>query len=189
MKYFLLAALISFAATPALANDLGISINIGQPGFYGQINLGNQYPRPQLIYPNPVLAMSPAVAVQQQPIYLYVPPGHAKKWSKHCHRYNACNQPVYFIQENWYNDVYVPQYRSQSNYSGDHYDSGRRHDGDDDSRNHSQRYGESRRDSHENHQGRRDDRDNQGRGNDKHRGKRDHGDNDRKEQDRGNRRD
>ncbi|PXW88429.1 hypothetical protein C8R34_107112 [Nitrosomonas sp. Nm84] len=189
MRYFFLAALISIAATPVLASDLGISINIGQPGFYGQINLGNNYPRPQLIYPNPVLAIPPAVAIQQQPIYLYVPPGHAKKWSKHCHRYHACNQPVYFIQETWYNDVYMPHYRSQSNYSGDRYDSKGWHDGDDGSRNHSQRYSESRRDSHENHQGRRDDRDNQGRGNDKHRGKRGHGNDDRKEQDRGNRKD
>lgn len=181
MGNFLLAALLSITSTPTSANDSGISIHIGQPGFYGQINLGNHYPRPQLIYPNPVLAMPPAIAVQQQPIYLRVPPGHAKKWSKHCHRYNACNQPVYFIQENWYNDVYVPHYHSQNN------DSGRRHD--DDSRNRSQRYSEARQDFHENNQGRHDERDTQGRGDDKRRGKHDQGNHDRKEQDRGNRKD
>src|SRR5688500_6715306 len=92
MRYFLLVALILITSTPVSANDLVISISIGQPGFYGQINLGSHYPRPQLIYPNPVLVVPPAVAVQQQPIYLYVPPGHAKKWNKHCHRYNACSQ-------------------------------------------------------------------------------------------------
>ena len=181
MGNFLLAALLSITSAPSSANDSGISIHIGQPGFYGQINLGNHYPQPQLIYPTPVLAMSPAIAVQQQPIYLRVPPGHAKKWSKHCHRYNACNQPVYFIQENWYNDVYVPHYHSQNN------DSGRRHD--DDSRNRSQRYSEARQDFHENNQGRHDERDTQGRGDDKRRGKHDQGNHDRKEQDRGNRRD
>ncbi|MBE7525749.1 hypothetical protein HS096_05395 [candidate division WWE3 bacterium] len=54
---------------------------------------------PRLLYPNPVLAMPPAVAVQQQPIYLYVPPGHAKRWDKYCHRYNACYQSVYFVEK------------------------------------------------------------------------------------------
>lgn len=176
MGNFLLAALLSIASAPASTNDSGISIHIGQPGFYGQINLGSHYPQPQLIYPNPVLVMPPAIAVQQQPIYLRVPPGHAKKWSKHCHRYNACNQPVYFIQENWYNDVYVPHYHSQNN------DSGRRHD--DDSHNRSQRYSEAHQDK--NNQGRHDERDNQGRGDDKHRGKQDKGNHDRKGQDRGN---
>ncbi|MEK6736939.1 MAG: hypothetical protein AABY47_10235, partial [Pseudomonadota bacterium] len=188
MGYFLLAALISITSTPVLANDFGVSINIGQPGFYGQINLGSNYPMPQLIYPNPVLVMSPAIAVQQQPIYLYVPPGHAKRWNKYCYRYNACNQPVYFIQREWYNNVYVPHYHSQNNYPGgqQYYDSGRQYydnDGD-----HSQRYYDSsRQHSHDNYQDRRNDRDNHGRGNDKHRGKHDQGNHDRREQDRGNR--
>ena len=39
------------------------------------------------------------------------PPGHAKKWSKHCSAYNACNRPVYFVQDSWYNDTYAPHYR------------------------------------------------------------------------------
>ena len=37
--------------------------------------------------------------------------GACEDWRKHCHRYNACGQPVYFVQDNWYNDVYVPRYR------------------------------------------------------------------------------
>ena len=41
-----------------------------------------------------------------QPIYLRVPPGHRKNWRKHCRRYGACGQPVYFVQERWYNDYY-----------------------------------------------------------------------------------
>ena len=46
-----------------------------------------------------------------QPIYLHVPPGHAKKWHKHCHKYHACDQPVFFVQDVWYNEEYVPRYR------------------------------------------------------------------------------
>jgi hypothetical protein len=29
---------------------------------------------------------------------MHVPPGHAKNWSKHCSRYNACAYPVYFVK-------------------------------------------------------------------------------------------
>lgn len=68
------------------------------PGVYGRINIGNA-PPPPLIYAEPVIIHRPAVVVPRSPIYLYVPPGHAKNWGKHCGRYNACNQPVYFVQE------------------------------------------------------------------------------------------
>jgi hypothetical protein len=39
-------------------------------------------------------------------MYLYVPPGHAKDWSKHCGKYNACARPVYFVQESWVQEEY-----------------------------------------------------------------------------------
>lgn len=68
------------------------------PGVYGRINIGNA-PPPPLLYAEPVIIQRPAVVVPRSPIYMYVPPGHAKNWGKHCARYNACNQPVYFLQE------------------------------------------------------------------------------------------
>ena len=66
------------------------------PGVYGRIQIGNA-PPPPLIYAQPVV-IYPAPVVVQQPLYLHVPPGHAKKWSKHCASYNACGQPVYFVR-------------------------------------------------------------------------------------------
>ena len=66
------------------------------PGVYGRIEIGTM-PPPPLIYPQPVI-IYPAPQVVQQPLYLHVPPGHAKKWSKHCAKYNACGQPVYFVR-------------------------------------------------------------------------------------------
>ena len=39
-------------------------------------------------------------------IPLYVPPGHAKNWGKHCGRYNACGRPVYFVKEEWVQEEY-----------------------------------------------------------------------------------
>ena len=114
---FQLVALIAAAAaitTPALAADVGVSISVGQPGFYGHIDIGN-VPPPVLIYPQPVIIQRPVVVqpVPVQPIYLHVPPGHAKHWSKHCAKYDACSRPVYFVKEDWYNNVYVPEYRKQ----------------------------------------------------------------------------
>jgi hypothetical protein len=54
------------------------------------------------------------VGVVYQPVYLHVPPGHAKHWSKHCSKYNACGHPVYFVKDGWYNDVYVPHHQARN---------------------------------------------------------------------------
>jgi hypothetical protein len=66
------------------------------PGVYGRIDIGNA-PPPPLIFAQPVIIQRAPVYVQQPPLYLHVPPGHSKNWSKHCGRYNACGQPVYFV--------------------------------------------------------------------------------------------
>jgi hypothetical protein len=113
MKRMLLAAALAVTAmAPALAADVGVSVSIGQPGFYGRIDIGN-YPQPQVIYPQPVVIAPAPYAVVQRPIYLRVPPGHAKNWGKHCGRYAACGQPVYFVQDGWYQNVYAPHYREE----------------------------------------------------------------------------
>jgi hypothetical protein len=112
MKRLVLASLLTAAASVAWATDVGVSISIGQPGFYGQIDIGNA-PRPVLIYPQPVVIQRVQVVQPVQPIYLHVPPGHAKDWKKHCQKYDACARPVYFVKDDWYNNVYVPHYEQE----------------------------------------------------------------------------
>lgn len=112
MKRFLCALAFTALAMPALAADVGVSVTVGQPGFYGHIEIGDA-PRPAVIYPQPVVIQPAPRGVVYQPIYLHVPPGHAKDWGKHCGKYNACGRPVYFVKESWYNDVYVPHYQKQ----------------------------------------------------------------------------
>lgn len=114
MKGFCFAAVFAAvaASTPALAADVGVSINVGEPGFYGRIDIGN-VPTPALVYPRPVIIQPAPVGVVAEPIYLRVPPGHAQHWSRFCARYNACGRPVYFVQDRWYNNVFVPQYRRE----------------------------------------------------------------------------
>lgn len=111
MKRIAIATLLALASATAAAADVGVSVSIGQPGFYGRIDIGNA-PPPVLVYPQPVVIQRAPQAVAVQPIYLHVPPGHARDWGKHCHKYNACAQPVYFVKDEWYNDVYVPHHQA-----------------------------------------------------------------------------
>ena len=114
MKSILLAAIMLAATTQVLAADVGVSISVGQPGFYGHIDIGG-FPRPQLVYRTPVIIQPVPVGMVRPAIYLHVPPGHSKNWRKHCYKYNACGQPVYFVQDTWYNDEYVAHYHQQHN--------------------------------------------------------------------------
>ena len=95
------ASIMWLASTTTFAADVAVSVQVGQPGFYGRIDIG-RFPQPQVIYPQPIVILQPPAVVVQQPIYLRVPPGHQKKWRKHCHRYQACGQPVFFVQDQWY---------------------------------------------------------------------------------------
>jgi hypothetical protein len=118
MKRILIAAAIAanFVTIGANAADVGVSISIGQPGFYGRIDIGD-YPQPQVIYRQPVIIER--VVVERPPIYLRVPPGHAKNWGKHCREYNACNERVLFVQDNWYANEYAPRYKEKHKERGE----------------------------------------------------------------------
>lgn len=110
-----IGAVMSLAAytAPALAQDVGVSISVGQPGFYGRIDIGDA-PRPRIIYAEPRIVEY--VRVEEAPIYLHVRPGHARNWKRHCHEYDACGQRVYFVNDNWYNTVYVDHYRERGGH-------------------------------------------------------------------------
>lgn len=128
MKRFLIAAALaaSTITTPVVAADVGVSVSIGQPGFYGRIDIGD-FPQPQVIFAEPmIIERGP---MNRPPVYLRVPPGHAKHWSKHCREYNACGERVFFVQDSWYNREYVPRYQERH---GNRQDGGRneRRDGD-----------------------------------------------------------
>lgn len=109
MKALVFAA--AMLAAPAFAADVGVSISVGQPGFYGRIVIGNAYPRPVLVYPQAVVV--DRVPAGRPPLYLNVPPGHAKHWSRHCREYNACGERVYFVRNDWYEREYVPHYQRE----------------------------------------------------------------------------
>ena len=115
MKRILIALAAASAAgcmsTPGA--DVGASLTVGEPGFYGRIDIGDM-PRPQLIYRQPVVIQRARMGGAREPIYLHVPPGHERNWRQHCREYGACDQPVYFVQDRWYRETYVPYYRERS---------------------------------------------------------------------------
>jgi hypothetical protein len=97
-----------FVSPAARAADVGVSISVSQPGVYGRIDIG-RFPTPELMVAQPMWVQRPRVVVAQpQPVYLWVPPGHQKNWSKHCSRYNACGVPVYFVKDSWYHAHVAP---------------------------------------------------------------------------------
>lgn len=119
VQKLLASAVLLAASVTASATDVGVSISIGQPGFYGQLDIGDfPYPQPRLIYRNPIVVY-PVAGVIYEPLYLRVPPGHYKNWRRYCGRYDACGRPVYFVQDRWYEREYVPIYRERHGWRDD----------------------------------------------------------------------
>lgn len=113
---------LAFVASVARAQVPYVSATVSgqlQPGIYGRIDIGNA-PPPPLIYAQPIIIQRPAVLVQQAPLYLHVPPGHSKKWSKHCSKYNACGQQVYFVRVKGDDEYERRNYQRRDEYRGEH---------------------------------------------------------------------
>jgi hypothetical protein len=119
MKRIVLASALALVAVPAFA-QVGVSVGIGEPGFYGQINLGSAYPAPEVVNPQPVVVQPAPEFVGVAPIYLRVPYEHQRDWHRYCFQYNACGRPVYFVRDDWYRDRYAPAYRAHP-YHDEHW--------------------------------------------------------------------
>lgn len=91
------------------AGNLGINVILSgelQPGMYGEVELNNA-PRPRIVYQRPVVVVQDRRYIREEPIYVHVPPDHSRRWSRHCHSYNACGRRVYFVKSR----EYEPQYQ------------------------------------------------------------------------------
>jgi hypothetical protein len=133
---FVLQSAVALVALAPLAHAQNVSVNAtitGEivPGVYGHVVLGNR-PPPPLVYAQPVVAVPVVVAqpVPMEPLYLHVPPGHAKNWRKHCHEYHACNRPVYFVRSAEYEPGYRPGHEERDH--AHHGDQGNHGHGDED---------------------------------------------------------
>jgi len=136
MHSIVLSVVALGAFIPAAEAQISINATItGEvvPGVYGQVVLGNR-PPPPVLYAQPVLVQPVVVgAPVEEPIYLHVPPGHARNWRKHCHEYHACNRPVYFVRSAEYEPGYRPGRDHEGHgHGGDHGDHGHHDDGEHD---------------------------------------------------------
>ena len=93
------AVLCAAAAQSAMAAN--VSISVVQPGVYGRINIGEPIEQGSWINQQPIVYRQSAYTAARQPIYLYVPAAHSNNWGRYCGRYNACAQPVVFVQDGW----------------------------------------------------------------------------------------
>ncbi len=100
---------------PAQAQT-ALSLQLGQPGYYGPINVG-RLALPPVVDPLPLI-VRPArgqdrwPSMSNKPIYLRVPPNHSRDWGRYCGLYQACRVPVLFVRDDWYRKVYAPQLRA-----------------------------------------------------------------------------
>ncbi len=110
---FLITAIITLGLPNLVAaGNYGLGVVIDDPAYYyGEVDV-RAVPDPWLVYEQPVTIETTAATANVAPIYLYVPGDHHRRWFKHCHEYDACDIPVYFVKENWYKKVYVPAYYS-----------------------------------------------------------------------------
>lgn len=120
-------ASLLFCAVAAHAETPFINLTVGgevSPGVYGRVQIGNA-PPPPVVYAQPMIAVQRPEADSMEPIYLHVPPGHARNWARHCSEYDACNRPVYFVRS----AEYEPGYRGRGdNYRDDDRRGDRRRD-------------------------------------------------------------
>jgi hypothetical protein len=105
-------AVIAIVATAPLAHagdKLASAVITGPvtPGVYGRVDVANK-PLPALVYEQPMFIERPDNAEHVEPLYLHVPPEHAKKWAKYCDKYDACNRPVFFVKSAEYVPGYEP---------------------------------------------------------------------------------
>ena len=103
MKRLLFAAALAATTFPALANDVGVSISIGQPGSYGRIDLGG-YPQPRVMF---------RAAMNRPQIYMHVPPALPKTGASTA----VLTSPVEngsIFQNNWYERNFVSHYQAQN---------------------------------------------------------------------------
>ncbi len=115
-KFLISSALLGLTQL-SQASDIGVKVILEgevQPGVYGRVEIGNDS-HPDLVYAQPRV-----VVVDQhrseRPVYLHVPPGHAKHWDKHCREYQACDRRVYFIRSTEYSQEYQREHRQDQQH-------------------------------------------------------------------------
>ena len=106
----LLVVMLGIAACMVATGVQAKRLAPGDRDYYGPLTIRDE--RPVLIVQEPRIVRSRG---PREPLYVRVPPGHAKQWEKHCAKYRACDRPVYFVDDRWYHEHYAGQGRGHRN--------------------------------------------------------------------------
>jgi hypothetical protein len=112
-----LALLVASAAGAATQVNVIVEGQI-RPGVYGRVEVGNPSVPPPVWRPQPVIIAPQPNVVEVVPVYVHVPPGQARNWRKHCHRYDACGRPVYFVKSAEYESRHSKKGRHKNEHHG-----------------------------------------------------------------------
>lgn len=105
---------LTFAAPAAFAGNVGVSVHIGPPGVYAQVDIGRS-PRRDGVVQRSVFVRPPAmrgpVVVVAQPAYRWGQPHRPvrqARWSQDCDRHGThqgvYTVPVYYVQGRGYGE-------------------------------------------------------------------------------------
>lgn len=97
-----LAIILAIAACVTASGVQAKRVVVGDYDYYGPLVIHDE--RPVVIVQEPRIVHSRG---HREPLYVRVPPGHAKHWEKHCAKYRACDRPVYFVDDHWYHEHYA----------------------------------------------------------------------------------
>jgi hypothetical protein len=125
MKLKSVLAVTAMLAASSISAATNVNVIVeGQikPGVYGRVEVGNPSAPPPIWRPQPVIIAPQPHAVEVVPVYVHVPPGHAKNWRRHCHRYDACGRPVYFVKSAEYEPDYGRKHRHGHKHKHDRHD-------------------------------------------------------------------
>jgi hypothetical protein len=109
---------VQIAAADSIGSARAASSTTATPGVYGRLDVDSKQ-SPPLVYEQAMFIEAPETAGKVQPVYLHVPPEHAKNWKKHCAKYQACKQPVYFVKSAEYEPGYDPKAAKQGEEKSD----------------------------------------------------------------------
>jgi hypothetical protein len=107
-----LATFVAMAVAPlagAAEDSVATITEPVKPGVYGRLAMAaTSKATPALVYEQPMFIEAPQMGARVEPVYLHVPPDHAKNWKKHCKQYKACDKPVFFVKSAEYEPGYKP---------------------------------------------------------------------------------
>ena len=121
MTLIRIVSALALIATTAAASATNVNVIVEgeiKPGVYGRVEVNNPGAPPPVWRAQPVIIAPQPQAIEVVPVYVHVPPGHARNWRKHCRHYDACGRPVYFIKS----AEYEPGYGRKRKHDRDHRD-------------------------------------------------------------------